>query len=82
MNSTMYFDHYIALGAGSVELNSGWTPSYIGETGLQLWATRNLTFRFGVKDYFYKETRLLSTSSEHNVTGVVSVGWIFGGGNT
>ncbi|MBL7716679.1 MAG: outer membrane beta-barrel domain-containing protein [Bdellovibrionales bacterium] len=82
MNSTMYFDHYISLGGGSVQMATGWTPSYVGETGLQLWAGKNMTFRLGIKDYFYKETRLLSSSYEHNITGLISVGWIFGGGRS
>lgn len=82
MNSTMYFDHYVSLGGGQVQMATGWTPSFVGETGLALWATRNLTFRLGIKDYFYKETRLLSSSYEHNITGVLSIGWIFGGGRS
>jgi hypothetical protein len=79
MDQVFYFDQYVALGAGSVGLNTGRQTAAVGDVGFVLWLGRKGSIRFGVKDYFYNEQRRLSSSRVHDLVGHIDAGFLFGG---
>ena len=76
-----YFDQYVSLGAGLVELKSGSTFTATANVGLAFWAGRSTSVRFGLKNDFYEEENLQGSQSfNHNLVTYLSVGHLFGGG--
>lgn len=74
MDEVFYFDQYLSLGAGYVDLNTGSSIAAVGDIGLALWLGRGTSVRLGVKDYFYRERLALSTPMVHNVLAHLDVG--------
>lgn len=74
MDQVFYFDQYVSLGGGFADLASGRTAMAVGDIGMVFWFGQHMSLRFGVKDYFYKETRDLSSGNVHSLHGHVDVG--------
>lgn len=77
MDQVLYFDFYGALGAGRAELNSGMQNAAVADTGFVFWLGKWGSARLGVKDYFYKEPKVLSATTTHNLHGHLDIGYIF-----
>ena len=79
IDSNVYFDQYIALGGGAARLDTGTVPEAVADVGFAFWLGKSGSFRFGFKDYYFQETRRLSQSNTHNLTGYVGIGILLGG---
>ncbi len=79
IDSNVYFDQYVALGGGGVKLETGTVPEAVADIGFAFWLGKTGSFRLGFKDYYFEETRRLSKSFTHNITGYVGVGILLGG---
>ena len=77
MNQVLYFDNYVALGAGSMNLNTGSETAAVGDIGMAFWIGKWGSARIGVKDYYYDEPHISGTQASHNVHGHVDVGYLF-----
>jgi outer membrane beta-barrel protein len=82
IDSNVYFDQYIALGAGGVKLDSGTKPELVADIGFAFWLGKTGSLRLGFKDYYFQETRRLSQGYTHNITGYVGVGILLGGSSS
>lgn len=72
-----YFDQYLALGPGVVEMNTGTYGAAIADAGLALWLGRWGSARVGFKDYLHNEAHRTGTSLYHNVHAHLDVGYLF-----
>lgn len=79
MDQVFYFDQYVALGPGYVDMVLGNQFGAVAEAGFVFWFGRSTSLRFSVKDYFIKEMRTKSQSWAHNIIGGLQVGYVFGG---
>jgi len=78
MDTVFYFDQYIALGPGLVNLNTGTTPAAVADIGFVFWLGKGGSMRLGLKDYFFKETRVRSSGMVHNLLAHLDVGIVLG----
>jgi outer membrane beta-barrel protein len=81
MNQVTYFDQYIALGAGQVELGRGTATAAVADIGLAFWLGKKGSARMGVKNDFYKEENLNGSTNVHNMVGYFAFGYLLGGTN-
>lgn len=79
MDQVFYLDQYIALGLGQVSLDRNTAIMGTLDVGFAFWFGRSGVIRLGVKDYVYKETRLLSTATTQHWVGHVDLGYMIGG---
>lgn len=79
MDQVFYFDQYVALGPGYVDMVLGNQAAAVAELGIVFWFGKSASLRFGLKDYFVKEIRTKSTGWAHNMIGGLQVGYVFGG---
>jgi outer membrane beta-barrel protein len=77
MDKVFYFDQYIALGPGVVSLNTGMQWAAVADIGLVLWMGQ-ASIRFGLKDYFFKENRAMSSGMVHNLLAHLDLGIVLG----
>ncbi len=77
----VYFDNYLALGFGEVELAQGNTSVYSADIGLAFWLGKNFSSRFGLKNEFYTQKKLDGETLTHNMMGYIEFGYLFGEGN-
>ena len=77
----LYFDQYITLGYGTVELLSMETSTYSADLGVAMWIGKNYSARVGFKNDFYKQQKLNGNENAHNMMGYVEFGYLFGEGN-
>ena len=78
----VYFDQYIALGLGQVELASGKTNNVFLDLGVAFWLGKQASVRFGLKNEGYN--RILRREGEqfqYNALGYVEIGLLFGRGD-
>jgi len=68
------FDQYLGLGVANHDLLSGNVTGPVFDAGLAFWMGKKFSFHAGVKDYYYKENRMLSKGNTHNVQGYVQAG--------
>ena len=78
MDRTFYFDQYVSLGAGVVDLHSGRVPMLTGDIGLTLWMRKNLPIRLGLRSELYREKRVTGEASNYNVIAHIDIGHLFG----
>ncbi len=75
----VYFDQYIALGLGQIELASGATQLFSLDLGLAFWLGKNFSARVGLKNDFYQSQQLARVRNVHNSMGYLEFGYLFGG---
>lgn len=76
LDTVLYFDHYVSIGPGVVALNTDTPWAVVGDTGFVFWFGKNFSWRFGIKDFFYKEIRMISTSYVHDIMGHMQIGYV------
>lgn len=80
-DTVFYFDQYIALGAGMVDMDRGLRPAVVGDIGLAFWLGKQFTMRLGLKDYFQSEVHRSGTSMFHNMMAHLDAGILLGSGS-
>lgn len=80
-DTVVYFDQYISLGAGQIELASGKTNHGMLDLGLAFWLGQNASMRFGLKNEFYNQQQLSGERFMHNAMGYLEIGYLFGEGD-
>jgi outer membrane beta-barrel protein len=80
-NTVVYFDQYIALGGGKIQLGSGKKNMYLADLGLSFWIGNHMSARVGFKNEFYKQTQLSGSRNIHNGVGYLEFGYLFGSGD-
>jgi outer membrane beta-barrel protein len=80
-DTVVYFDQYISLGGGKIELASGKTNLAFADLGFSFWIGNHMSARLGVKNEFYKQTQLSGPRSIHNAVGYLEFGYMFGSGD-
>lgn len=80
-DTVVYFDQYFTLGYGDIELESGPTKTYSLDLGMAFWIGKHMSTRFGVKNEFYKQTKLTGNETAYNTMGYIEFGYLFGEGN-
>jgi len=74
MDEVFYFDQYVALGPGVVNLDTGTAPAGVADVGFSFWFGRKISARLGVKDYIFNEQRTLTKGVVNNFLGHLDVG--------
>lgn len=77
----VYFDHYISLGYGNIQLASEETQMYSVDTGLAFWIGNNFSSRFGLKSESYTQKKVKGSENVHNMMGYAEIGYLFGEGS-
>lgn len=77
----VYFDQYMTLGYGDVELASGTTKTVSVDLGVAFWIGKHMSSRFGVKNEFYSQKKVSGDTDAYNAMGYVEFGYLFGEGN-
>jgi outer membrane beta-barrel protein len=80
MERVAYFDIYMAAGPGRITTQFGPTTAAVVDAGAAIWVGRRWSARFGIKNSFFKEQRVLSTSNVYHMLGHLDLGVLFGGG--
>ena len=78
-NSVVYFDQYVSLGYGTVDLASTEENLYSLDLGFAFWMGKNMSARLGIKNEFYVQNERLGDRDVRNAMGYVSLGYLFGG---
>ena len=76
----MYFDQYVALGLGVVELSRGRAPMGLLDLGFAFWPGGHASVRLGLKNEGYWQEKFKGQEFQHNMMGYVEIGWLFGQG--
>lgn len=77
----VYFDQYISLGAGQIELASGKTNHGLLDLGLAFWIGNHTSMRVGLKNEFYNQQQVTEKRLMHNAMGYLEIGYLFGEGD-
>ena len=80
-STVVYFDQYISLGVGKVELASGKTNMGLADLGFAFWLGKHMSARVGVKNEFYNQTLRQGEEFQHNAMGYLEFGYLFGSGD-
>ena len=80
-DTVVYFDQYIALGGGNVNLASGAKTLLFADLGLSFWIGNHMSSRIGFKNEFYKQHSLYGDRNIHNGVGYLEIGYLFGSGD-
>lgn len=80
-DTVVYFDQYFTLGYGDIDLESGPTKTYSLDLGMAFWIGKHMSSRIGLKNEFYKQTKLTGDENTHNAMGYIEFGYLFGEGN-
>jgi outer membrane beta-barrel protein len=78
----VYFDQYMALGVGSIDLASGVQSFATVDIGLAFWLGKNYSARFGVKNEMYTQRTRVESKRRNNAIGYMGIGYLFGEGST
>lgn len=77
----IYFDQFVSLGMGKIELANGTTNMGTVDVGVAFWIGKHMSTRLGLKNEFYKQTTIDSEKSVHNANGYIEIGYLFGEGD-
>lgn len=80
-NTVVYFDQYIALGAGQVELDAGQESMLMADLGFSFWVGKHMSTRVGVRNEFYTQQQRTGSRDIHNTVGYFEIGYLFGQGS-
>lgn len=79
MDKVFYFDQYLQLGAGIVNLPTTTSNAFTADAGFVFWLGKRGSFRVGLKDWYYHEKRIRSEGSNHNLIAHLDIGILLGG---
>jgi outer membrane beta-barrel protein len=80
-DTVVYFDQYISVGAGSIELASGRTNHGLVDLGLAFWIGKHASVRVGLRNEFFNQTQFVGDRFRINSMGYLEIGYIFGTGD-
>lgn len=80
-DTVVYFDQYVALGAGKVKLSSGQKNLAFLDLGFSAWIGKHMSARLGIKNEFYEQSQLNGKRNMHNANGYLEFGYLFGTGD-
>jgi len=72
-----YFDQYVAVGPGIVQMNNGTTGAGVADAGFVFWIGRFGSMRIGVKDYVYNELYRSGPQLTNNLHVHLDAGVVF-----
>lgn len=79
-DKVFYFDQYVGLTAGMIELRRGTQPVAGVDTGFAFWLGKSGSLRLGLHNNFYQETDGLGQKAlTRNMMGYLSLGLLLGG---
>lgn len=80
--SIIYFDQYINLGYGNVELaRNGFQKLVNIDLGFVFWGGKHISTRIGLNNEFYSQRKVNGLTNVHNAMGYIEFGYLFGEGN-
>ncbi len=77
----VYFDQYISLGGGQIELASDRTQHAFVDLGFVFWPSRWGSLRVGIKNEMYEQIKRSGENFRYNAVGYLEFGYLFGMGN-
>lgn len=80
-SNVIYFDQYISLGAGQIELTAENENLYTTDAGFAFWLGKHMSTRIGLRNEFYSQNQITGRRSIHNAVGYFEVGYLFGEGS-
>ena len=80
-DTVVYFDQYISLGVGQMDLASGKTNHGVADVGLAFWLGKHMSARIGLKNEFYNQQQLSGEVFKANSFGYLEIGYLFGTGD-
>ena len=72
----VYFDHYLALGYGHIDLASAQVQQYTVDSGFSFWIGKHASLRLGVKGEFFREKKIQESQNTRNSMGYLEVGFL------
>lgn len=82
MDQVFYFDQYVAIGPGLVNTQYATVPAAVADVGFALWFGKNWSARFGAKNSYFREQKMLSNDMAYHLMGHIEVGYLLGGENS
>lgn len=79
--TVIYFDQYVALGAGKINLASGSTNLAVADLGVAFWIGKQMSARIGLRNEFYKQETRAGNKNVYNADGYLEFGYLFGEGS-
>ena len=79
--TVVYFDQYISLGGGQIELASGKTNHALLDLGLAFWLKKHGSLRVGVRNEVYNQIKITGEDLKYNAMGYIEFGFLFGDGD-
>jgi outer membrane beta-barrel protein len=76
-DQVFYFDQYVALGAGIMQLSRGNSTAAVADAGFAFWLGKWGSARIGVKDYYYNEPKRSGNEMTHNLHPHLDIGYLF-----
>ncbi len=80
-DTVVYFDQYISLGGGQIELASGRSNHGFLDLGFAFWLGKQASFRIGVKNEGYDQALRSGEQFQYNAMGYLEIGYLFGSGD-
>ncbi len=80
-DTVVYFDQYISVGVGQIELASGGTNHGLVDLGLAFWVGKHGSVRVGLRNEFFNQQQFVGDRFRHNSMGYLEVGYLFGSGD-
>jgi outer membrane beta-barrel protein len=80
-DTVVYFDQFISLGGGQIELASGKTNHGFLDLGVAFWVGNHMSMRVGIKNEFYQQQQVTEERFMHNAMGYLEIGYLFGQGD-
>ncbi len=81
-STVIYFDQYVSLGAGKINLAGSEENLYSLDLGFSFWLGKHMSTRVGVRNEFYSQTQLFGGRRDiHNAVGYLEIGYLFGQGS-
>jgi len=80
-DTVVYFDQYISVGGGIIELASGKTNHGLVDLGLAFWLGKHGSVRVGLRNEFFNQQQFTGDRFRHNAMGYFEVGYLFGSGD-
>ena len=77
----VYFDQYISLGYGNIQLAEDETQMYSVDLGFAFWIGKHMSTRFGMKNESYTQNKVKGKQNVHNAMGYLEFGYLFGEGS-
>ena len=80
-DTVVYFDQYVSLGHGDIDLARGMQKLTTLDLGFAFWLGKHMSTRIGINNEFYSQRQISGTRDVHNAMGYVEIGYLFGEGN-